>query len=69
MKGIDLMAKSLNRTTFSNAFINLSDMTIVETTKDDTFVYNLRKILEQWDGVDGISLKIDKTADITPDVE
>lgn len=62
-----MMAKFSNKNTFTNATIDLKDNVIIEYTKEDTKVYNLRKILEQWDGVEGISLTIAKTAEITPD--
>lgn len=61
------MAKFSSKNTFTNAVLNLDEMTITEFTKDEVKVYDLQKILQQWDGVDGISLTIAKTADITPD--
>lgn len=61
------MAKFSSKNAFTNAVLNLDEMTITEFTKDEVKVYDLQKILQQWDGVDGISLTIAKTADITPD--
>jgi hypothetical protein len=61
------VAKFSSKNTFTNAVLNLDEMTITEFTKDEVKVYDLQKILQQWDGVDGISLTIAKTADITPD--
>lgn len=52
------MAKKSRSLSFKNATINSSDMTIVEYTKDETFVYRIKDILNEWNGIDGISLVI-----------
>ena len=52
------MAKKTKSIAFKNATINIDDMTITEFTKDDTKVYDLKKVLQDWDNIDGISLTI-----------
>lgn len=52
-------------TTFTNATINIEDMTITEYTKDDKYVFDLRKTLEDWSNIDGLTLSIKKEDKIT----
>lgn len=52
------MAKKTKSLSFKNATINKSDMTIVEYTKDDSFVYRIKDIIDEWDSVDGLSITI-----------
>lgn len=52
-------------TTFTNAIINIEDMTITEYTKDDKYVFDLNKILEDWNNIDGLTLSIKKEDKIT----
>ena len=42
-------------------------MTITEFTKDDTKVYDLKKVLQDWDNIDGISLTIKQDNDVPAD--
>lgn len=51
---------------FTNACITLDNevFTITETTKDEEKVYNLSERLEEFLGVEGISLQISKTEDV-----
>lgn len=51
---------------FTNACITCEDgiFTIEETTKDEVKVYNLTERLEEFIGVEGISLQIAKTEDM-----
>lgn len=58
------MAKLSKSTTFKNATIDLNDMTITEYNKEDCKVYNLRKLLEDWNKVEGISLTIKQDNEI-----
>lgn len=61
------MAKKTKSIAFKNAIINIEDMTITEFTKDDTKVYDLKKVLQDWDNIDGISLTIKQDNDVPAD--
>lgn len=61
------MAKASKSIAFKNATIDKSEMTITEITKDDTKVYSLDKLIEDWDGIEGISIVIKKDADVPTD--
>lgn len=61
------MAKKTKSIAFKNATINIDDMTITEFTKDDTKVYDLKKVLQDWDDIDGISLTIKQDNDVPAD--
>ena len=58
------MAKISKSTTFKNAVIDKDAMTITEITKDDEKTYSLTKLLEDWNGVEGISLTIKQDDEI-----
>lgn len=59
------MAKASKSIAFKNAVIDKAEGTITEFTKDDTKVYSIEKLLEDWDQVEGISLTI-KQDDAVP---
>lgn len=61
------MAKKTKSIAFKNATINIDDMTITEFTKEDTKVYDLKKVLQDWDNIDGISLTIKQDNDVPAD--
>lgn len=61
------MAKASKSIAFKNAVIDKNDMTITEVTKDDTKVYSLEKLIEDWDGIEGISIVMKKDADVPAD--
>lgn len=61
------MAKKTKSIAFKNATINIDDMTITEFTKDDTKVYDLKKVLQDWHNIDGISLTIKQDNDVPAD--
>lgn len=50
-----------------NATIGLEDGTVTEYTKDETRTYNIRKILEDWDQVDGVSIAIKQDDEVPAD--
>lgn len=58
------MAKITKAVSLKNAEINMEDMTITETTKDDTKVYSLDKLLADWNHINGISLTIKQDDEI-----
>lgn len=61
------MAKVSKSVLFKGAMIDLEEMKIYETTKDETLEYDLNSILQDWNGVEGISLSIKKDSDINPE--
>lgn len=61
------MAKKTKSIAFKNATISIDDMTITEFTKDDTKVYDLKKVLQDWDNINGISLTIKQDNDVPAD--
>ena len=61
------MAKASKSIAFKNAVIDRAEGTITEITKDDTNVYYLDKVIEEWDGIEGISLTIKKDDDVPAD--
>ena len=50
-----------------NATINLEDETVTEYTKDETKTYNICKILEDWNHVDGVSITIKQDNEVPAD--
>jgi len=61
------MAKSKNEIKFTNAEINWDDKKIIESTKDGVLVYDLNKIMKEWDGKDGLSMTIFQNLEIEAD--
>ena len=61
------MAKASKSIAFKNAVIDKAEGTITEFTKDDTKVYSLDKLIEDWDGIEGISLTIKQDDDVPAD--
>ena len=61
------MAKKTRAFKATNAMIDREKMLLVEFTKDGQNVYNLNKILQDWNGVDGITFSITLNEDIEPD--
>lgn len=61
------MAKISKSASFKCATINTADMTITEYSKEETKVYGLEKLLQDWNGIDGISLTIKQDNEIPTD--
>ena len=61
------MAKASKSIAFKNAVIDKDEMTITEFSKEDTKVYSLNKVIENWDGIEGITLTIKQDDDIPAD--
>lgn len=61
------MAKLSKSISLKNAEINVDDMTITEVTKDDEKTHSLKKILQDWNHISGISLTIKQDNDIPAD--
>ncbi len=62
------MAKETRGFKATNAMLDVENMKLIEYTKDGTNVYLLNKILQEWNGVDGISFSITLNQEIEPDV-
>lgn len=58
------MAKSNKTVTYAKATINKEAGTITEYLKDGENVYYLDNILEEWDGVAGITFAIKKDEEL-----
>ncbi len=58
------MAKLTSSETFKNSTINTNDGTITEFLKDDTRVYKLSEILNQWNLIDNLSITIKQDKDL-----
>ena len=67
MEELKYMAKASKSIAFKNAVIDKAEGTITEFTKDDTKVYSIEKLLEDWDQVEGISIVMKKDADVPAD--
>lgn len=61
------MAKMQKSFKCSNCEIDSEEMKIIETTKDGFLVYDLKKILDSWSGLQGLNFSITQNADIEPD--
>ena len=61
------MAKASKSIAFKNAVIDKAEGTITEFTKDETKVYSIEKLLEEWDQIEGISLTIKQDDDVPAD--
>lgn len=57
--------KKSSSCSFKNATIDTEKMTITEYTKDDQYVFDLKTVLDQWSGIDGLSISIKKDEEIT----
>jgi hypothetical protein len=61
------LAKETRGFKATNAMLDVENMKLIEYTKDGTNVYLLNKILQEWNGVDGISFSITLNQEIEPD--
>ena len=61
------MAKFSKSISFKNACIDYEGDMIVETLKDETKTYKLSKILQEWNGVDGINITFKKDDELDSD--
>lgn len=58
------MRKS-NSITIKNATIDMENMTITEVNKDDQYMFDIKDVLGDFDGVEGVSLTIKKDSLVT----
>lgn len=61
------MAKMQKGFSATNCMIDFEERKLVETTKDGDLIYDLDKILQNWNGVMGITFSIKLNQDIEPD--
>ena len=61
------MAKQSKSVSFKNCLIDSKALTITEYGKDDCHTFDLRKILEDWHGVEGVAFSLKCDEDIVPD--
>lgn len=61
------MAKKSKSIAFKNAVIDKSEGTITEIMKDGSKTYHIDKLLEDWDGIEGITLTIKQDDDVPAD--
>ena len=61
------MAKKQRGFSATNSMIDFENRKLVESTKDGDLVYDLDKILKEWNGIDGIAFSIKLNQDIEPD--
>lgn len=61
------MAKKQRGFSATNCMIDSDEMVIVESTKEGDLVYDLNKIIQEWNGVTGISFSIKLNQDVEPD--
>lgn len=54
------MAQSVQSITFNNCYIDTDDWTITEVRKDDSVVHALDAVLENWNGIHGLTLSIQR---------
>ena len=60
-----MMAKETKKIAFTNATIDLENMTISEYDRDgEEVVYDLREIMSEYSGVAGISFSLGKSEEI-----
>ena len=61
------MAKASKSIAFKNAVIDKTEGTITEIMKDSSKTYYIDKLLEDWDGIEGITLTIKQDDDVPAD--
>lgn len=52
---------------FTNAMIDVEKDVVVEVHKDGVSVFSLSALLDKWNGIEGVSLTVQKTSEIQPD--
>lgn len=52
---------------FTNAMIDVEKDVVVEVHKDGVSVFSLSSLLDKWNGIEGVSLTVQKTSEIQPD--
>lgn len=61
------MAKESRGFSATNCMIDAENMLLIETVKDGELTYDLNRIIQDWNGVTGISFSIKLNQDIEPD--
>lgn len=63
------MAKENRGFSATNCMIDADEMLLIESTKNGDLIYDLDRIIKEWNGVTGISFSIKLNQDIKPDRE
>jgi len=63
------MAKASKSINFKNAQIDKAKNLITEVSKDDTKFYSLSKLIDEWNGIEGVSITIKKDDELESDSE
>lgn len=61
------MAKLSKSFKSNNCEIDSDEMKLVETIKDGVLVYDLKKLLDSWSGLQGLNFNITLNEEIEPD--
>lgn len=61
------MALLERREEYSHATIDTSDMTVTEYTHDGAHTYSIREILDRWNGIPDIEIKIRQKEELPTD--
>ena len=56
--------KKVNSNSFKNCVIDVDNMTITEKTKEDNYVFDLKKVLQDWNMIEGVSITIKKDTEV-----
>ena len=59
-----ILAKKQDGVIFKGARIDMENMIISETTKDEFREYSLTAVLKEWDGIDDITFSIRKVGNL-----
>lgn len=63
------MAKKSKSISFKNATISYTDMTITEFLREEIKTYSIKKLLSDWDNIEGVSLTVKLDEDAPQDGE
>lgn len=61
------MAKMQRGFSATNCMIDFENRKLIESTKEGDLVYDLNKVLQDWNGITGIGFSIKLNQDIEPD--
>lgn len=61
------MADLVQSETFTNAIIDVDDLTLTEYGEESVKVYSIYELLRRWDGIVGITLTIHRSIPMPPD--
>jgi hypothetical protein len=62
----EVMANMSRKETYTNAVIDMKDLTITEYNEDDTSTYSIIEALERWGGLVGVTLTLERNEPVIP---